>query len=52
MKTYRLLLVGGLMAWLGVSAWAAAVTTAMTPGAGGKVVVEATGVAPVAPLFF
>ncbi|MBW8781884.1 MAG: hypothetical protein JF599_08355 [Verrucomicrobia bacterium] len=31
---------------------AAPVTTALTPGAGGKIVVEATGVPPPAPLFF
>src|SRR5690606_7195837 len=34
------------------SSWAAPVTTQMTPGAGGKIVVEATGVAAPVPVFF
>ena len=52
MKTSRFVLVGCLLGFFGGGASAAPVTTAMTPGAGGKIVVEATGVAPVAPLFF
>lgn len=52
MKTiHSLLVLGGLLAATLISA-AAPVTTALTPGAGGKIVVEATGVPPPAPLFF
>lgn len=55
MKTTRSFLLLGYMAvspWITATATAAPVTTAMTPGAGGKIVVEATGVPAPVPLFF
>lgn len=52
MKTTRSLLLLGCLAALQWITTAAPVTTALTPGAGGKIVVEATGVPPPAPLFF
>ncbi|MFA6960703.1 MAG: hypothetical protein WC205_08140 [Opitutaceae bacterium] len=42
----------GALVLLATTLSAAPVTTALTPGAGGKIVVEATGVPPPAPLFF
>ncbi len=50
MKSPRFLAV--LLSLFSVSLWAAPVTTQMTPGSGGKIVVEATGVPAPAPLFF
>ena len=52
MKTTRSLLLIGFLAAAHWMSAAAPVTTALTPGAGGKIVVEATGLPPPAPLFF
>lgn len=50
MKTPRFPLV--LLSLFAASLWGAPVTTQMSPGGGGKIVVEATGVPAPAPLFF
>ena len=52
MKTIRSLLVFGCLLGSHIVGSAAPITTELTPGAGGKIVVEATGVPPAAPLFF
>ncbi|MDF3058925.1 MAG: hypothetical protein K0R17_3140 [Rariglobus sp.] len=52
MKMLRPLLIFSGLLVANLIAAAAPVTTALTPGSGGKIVVEATGVPPPAPLFF